>query len=99
MAERLKLQALLKTYCDNVYYQPPENVSLKYPCIIYTRSNIDNIVADDDTYCQNICYDITVITLNPDDDIVMNLSRLPRIKFGRHYVSDTLHHDTFSLYF
>ena len=32
---RLDLQSYLKTLTANVYFQPPENVKLNYPCIIY----------------------------------------------------------------
>ena len=41
MGERVDLQRLLETICDNVYYQAPSNININYPAIIYTRRNIN----------------------------------------------------------
>ena len=41
MGERVDLQRLLETICDNVYYQAPGNMNVNYPAIIYTRRNIN----------------------------------------------------------
>ena len=68
MASRLNLQTELETILGsrNVYYQPPESVKMKYPAIVYSRKNIDNIFADDTVYTQNHAYELTVIDPNPD---------------------------------
>ena len=41
MGERVDLQRLLETICDNVYYQAPGNININYPAIIYTRRTIN----------------------------------------------------------
>jgi hypothetical protein len=37
MAPRLQLQTLLETLTEHVYFQPPENLKVQYPCIVYQR--------------------------------------------------------------
>lgn len=101
MNSRLKLHELL---CEalgsrQVYFQPPETVKMKYPAIVYSRNNISNRHANDDVYMQSLSYSITVIDKNPDSDIVDKVSLLPRCRFDRHYTSDNLNHDTFTIYY
>ena len=101
MASRLNLQTELETILGsrNVYYQPPESVKMKYPAIVYSRKNIDNVFADDAVYTQNHSYELTVIDPNPDSEIVMKVSNLPACTFDRHYTADNLNHDVFRLYY
>lgn len=101
MNTRLELHAFLVDILgsSNVYYQPPESVKLKYPCIKYERSNIVNVSADDKVYKQSHFYTITVIDFNPDSEIVERLSKVPKIDFDRHYTADNLNHDVFTLYY
>lgn len=104
MDKRLELDALLRKVMkdvsgvENVYFQPPENLLLKYPAIVYSRSDIRNRPADDMVYSQFTFYDLTVIDKNPDSLLVYAVSSLPRCKFGRHYKSDNLNHDTFTIF-
>lgn len=101
MHNRLDLHELL---CEvlgsrNVYYSPPESVKIKYPAIVYSRSDIDNKFANDSVYKQSHVYSITVIDDDPDSEIVERMSNIPKCKFDRHFVSDNLNHDLFTLYY
>lgn len=104
MDKRLELDALLRKVMkdvsgvENVYFQPPENLLLKYHAIVYSRSDIRNRPADDMVYSQFTFYDLTVIDKNPDSLLVYAVASLPRCKFGRHYKSDNLYHDTFTIF-
>lgn len=104
MDKRLELDALLRKVMkdvsgvENVYFQPPENLLLKYPAIVYSRSDIRNRPADDMVYSQFTFYDLTVIDKNPDSLLVYAVASLPRCKFGRHFKSDNLNHDTFTIF-
>lgn len=82
----------------NVYYQPPESVKMKYPAIVYSRSNIINRHANDSVYMQSPAYEVIVIDKNPDSMIVDRLSLLPKCRFDRHYEADNLNHDIFTIY-
>lgn len=101
MADRLDLQDLLEKILGsgNVYFDPPKNVKMNYPAIRYSRSRIDNTSADDSVYKQDLRYEVITIYRDPDSDIPLKISRLPRCAHDRAYVSDNLHHDVFTLYF
>lgn len=101
MPSRLELQTLLENVLGsrNVYYQPPESVKMQYPAIVYSRSSIDNIHANDSVYKQNYAYEIVVIYDDPDSDLPVKMSKLPMCRFDRGYVSDNLYHDSFTLYY
>ena len=101
MATRLELQSKLEELLGskNVYYQPPASVQMKYPAIVYSRNRIDNRHADDSVYKQAISYTVTVIDKKPDSNVVFEISKLPKCRFDRHYISDNLNHDTFTLYY
>lgn len=82
----------------NVYYNPPESVRMKYPAIVYNRSRINNIHANNRVYKQNHSYEVTVITSDPDASIIDKISKLPMCSFDRTFVSDNLYHNVFTLY-
>lgn len=99
MGQRLKLQSLLETFTENVYFQPPINVQLKYPCIIYKRDFADTKFADDKPYAHKLRYAITVIDPDPDSDIPNKIASMPLSLFNRFYTADNLNHDVFHVYF
>lgn len=101
MATRLELQSMLETLLGsrNVYYQPPSSIKMEYPAIVYSRKNIKNNFANDNVYGQSRFYEIIVIDSNPDSVIVDKVSKLKTCKFDRHYKSDNLNHDVFTLFY
>ena len=99
MGERVDLQRLLETICDNVYYQAPGNMNINYPAIIYTRRNINIKHAINKGYGWNKSYTITVSDRDPDSKIVDKVALLPSCSHDRHYVSDGLNHDIFTIYY
>lgn len=101
MDKRLELQTMLEEILGsrNVYFQPPANVHMKYPAIVYTRSNIRNNFAGNDVYKQSFFYEVTVIDYDPDSAIVKAISKLPKIRYDRHFTSDNLNHDVFTIYY
>lgn len=101
MAPRLALQALLEAIVgtDNVYFQPPSNVQIKYPCIVYKRDTAETVFADNNPYRYTKRYQVTVIDRNPDSDIPDKVAALPMCTMARFYTADNLNHDVFTLYF
>ena len=101
MASRHKLHdELIKALGNNrVYFQPPESVKLKYPCIIYKRATGFERNADDESYLMRIRYTITLIDPNPDSQIIEKIRRIHYCAFDRHYVADNLNHDVFNVYY
>ena len=80
---------------DHVYFQPPDETKLKYPCIIYRLSDIDQIYADNDNYRNNHCYELTIISKNPDSKYVDTFARHKKCRFLRSFSEDTLNHWVF----
>ena len=70
---------------------------MEYPAIRYSREDIENTSADNLTYKQDRFYQIIVIDRDPDSEIVHKVSRLPMCIFDRHYTSDNLNHDVFTI--
>lgn len=101
MDRRLKLQTLLETLLGtrNVYFQPPENIKMKYPAIVYQRDNNWSEFASNLPYAHKKRYQVTVIDTNPDSSIPDKVRRLPLASFSRHFVADNLNHDVYNLYF
>jgi hypothetical protein len=99
MAPRLNLHQLLSTFTEHVYFQPPTNIKLEYPCIVYRRDFADTKFADDKVYDHVIRYAITVIDRNPDSDIPQKVASMPMSLFNRFYTVDNLNHDVYNVYF
>lgn len=55
------LRSIVKQRCgsENVYYQPPANLRMKYPCICYKLEKIRSPKADDRVYRQTFHYSVT----------------------------------------
>lgn len=101
MGLRLDLQELLETLLgsSNVYFQPPANVQMDYPCIVYKRDDIDVAFADNRPYQLTKRYLVTVIDPNPDNVTIDKVSVLPLCLFNRHFTAGNLNHDVFVLHF
>lgn len=100
MDSRLNLHTELENACgnENVYFQPPASILLKYPAIVYRRSDIENVHADNRVYKQSTAYDVVVMDFDPDSQVVKRVSTLPKCSFVRHYAKDNLNHDIFRIY-
>lgn len=101
MAERENLQTILESLLgsENVYYQPPETIKMRYPAIRYNRSRMDSKYANNKKYSMMDCYELTVISRLPDDPVIKKLLQLPYCSYDRHYVADNLHHDVLTIYY
>jgi hypothetical protein len=99
MGQRLQLQTLLESFGVKVYFQPPANVEMEYPCIVYSREAADTKFAGHHPYRYTKRYSVIHISRDPDSDVPDQLAMLPLCTFSRHYVVDKLNHDAFSIYF
>jgi len=101
MASRTDLQTLLENTLgsSNVYFQPPPGFQLSYPCIIYSRNDIDTRHADNSPYSLTKQYRVTVIDADPDSPIPEAIASLPRVAFDRAFKSADLNHDVFTINF
>jgi hypothetical protein len=101
MGQRLDLQTLLEGILGSrfVYFQPPANVQIQYPCIVYAKDSTDTRFADNSPYRHTKRYQVTVIDRNPDSEIPDKVAALPMTLFNRWFAADNLHHDVFNVYF
>ena len=76
MNNRVKLQTELEQIlgCRRVYFQPPKNLQMEYPCIMYKRIKFHNKYADSLIYNQQDRYEIIVIDKNPESPITRKVS-------------------------
>ena len=100
MAGRPSLQIILEEILKtrNVYFQPPENVRMNYPAIVYSLGHIDKLRANDATYKLLTAYEIVLIDKNPDTEFLAPILALPYCSFDRFYRADNLNHWVFTLY-
>lgn len=101
MGQRVDLQAILENAIDskNVYFQPPENLKLKYPCVVYTVDAAVTTYADNLPYTFTKRYQLTLIESDPDSGLSDRLGRLPMCSFDRAYPASNLYHSVFTIYF
>ena len=85
---------------NNVYFQPPESVKLKYDCIIYKDVTPFLRRANNFVYILQHKYQITYVTSNPTSPIVdQMLHEFQLIDRVNDFVSDGLYHYVYELYF
>lgn len=101
MSNRLDFDAILRSLLgsDNVYYQPPESVKMKYTAIKYSVNDVYNRNADNLKYSKKTRYEVVVISKKPDDPVIDKILELPYSSYDRHYNSDGLNHDVITVYY
>ena len=97
-----------------VYFDPPENIQMQFPCIIYTREGADVKHANDRVYMFTRRYTVTYVSFDSsegvseyddkeieDSQTVVEriINHFPLCKYDRHFCVDGLSHDVFELYY
>lgn len=96
------LHSLLKNlpYVKQVWFQPPDDIKLVYPCIIYNWERVKDISADNMHYSSRRGYKVTIIDQTPDSVIPDIFHRnFKTASFDRSYVADGLNHWVYTLFF
>jgi len=100
MDRRLELHDKLLGFVPNVYYQPPSNIQMKYPCIVYRKSGKNRHFANDVVFLSQQGYTLTVMDKDPDSTIADNIeSDFQYCAITNYFTVDELHHTTLSLYY
>lgn len=100
MAKRIELQQALYQFSDNVYFQPPSDIRMIYPCIVYNKSKPKVDRANNHIYNKSQEYKLIVMDFDPDGDIADRI-----IEYFTHsaidsiFVVDRLHQTTITLYY
>jgi len=83
-----------------VYFQPPENLKLSYPCIVFDRTTALINYADNNPYQITKRYTVTLISKTADNEELLDkLLNFPMATYDRQFINDNLVHDVFSVYF
>ena len=101
MKTRLELQSLLEKTLgsNNVWFKAPPNNKLVYPCIMYSYNGTRRYMANDSGYLKYRSYLITLITDNPDSELIEKIEDLPFCTWDRQFISGNKYHNVFSIYF
>ncbi len=83
---------------ENIYFQPPESVKMKYDCIRYSENTMNVCHADNKAYLVQSEYNVIVITRDPDSPIPrMIQEKFQYCRPGRQYTADNLYHYPFTI--
>lgn len=100
MGQRQKLhQLLVDTGVAKVYFQPPSEDKMVYPCIVYNRDGSDTDFADNSPYRSTKRYQVTVIDRKPDSEFSDMVEALPMSSLVRTFRSDGLNHYVFNIFY
>lgn len=100
MADRLELHNELLAMCPNVYFQPPSNLTMTYPCIVYAKLNRMKLYGSDVIHFAKQQYRLTIIDRNPDTNIPDMIEKnLRYCGIDQYYTINNLNHTVLSLYY
>lgn len=81
------------------WFQPPPNIIMTYPCIVYTLDDMDSTHADNRPYLIRNRYQVTVYDHDPDSSIRDAVAALPSSDFDRSYATENINHFVFTIFF
>jgi len=105
MARERNRIALHEKFCEllgsrNVYFQPPSNIHMNYPCIVYYANPVYKFHADNTRYLVWYQYKVQIIAHDPDfqlfDTFPDNFSFCS--ESGARFAKDNLNHANYTLY-
>lgn len=84
-----------------VYFQPPSNVKMHYPSIVYDLTRVNQRYADDIGYRHMPGYSVTIIDRSSNIDWINKmLDAFPKYcSFERTFIADNLVHYVFILFY
>lgn len=102
MASRLELHEELCTILgtENAYFNPPESLKMKYPCIRYRLADINIKYSNNKKYKNMKQYEVIVIDQDPDSNIYEKiLEHFTMSNFDRMYTAENLNHFVLTIYY
>lgn len=102
MASRLELHEELCTLLGtrNVYFQPPDTLTMKYDAIRYSPIKLDVKRANNKMYHGVMGYQLITIERKPDSILFPKLlNHFSMITWERAYAKDNLNHNVYTLYY
>lgn len=84
---------------NNVYFDPPENFKLQYPCIVYYLEGLADSSADNQVYRRMRRYSLTYITPIAEDPFAEELADIRYCTLNRPYTVSDLYHWAYTLFY
>lgn len=86
--------------CGQIYYQPPENVRMQYPAIVYKQNTMNVRYANDRSYHIRDEYQVIAISDDPESPLPRAIQEhFSLCAPGRKYMADNLYHFPFTIYY
>ena len=101
MLKRVDIQEKFKFLLgsNNVYYQPPANLKMKYPAIVYSLDGLDVKRFDNTRLINKNCFSVTHIYRNESENLVETmLKNFEYISFDNRSIVDGIYNDHFTIY-
>lgn len=83
---------------NQVYFQPPENLKIVYPAVVFHLSKIEIDRASDVPYKGAKEYSVTLITKDPEPDVIDEILKIPYSSLDTTYITDGMNHFVFTVY-
>lgn len=102
MDRRQKLHEELKrvTGIKNVYFQPPESIKLKYPCVIYSKQPFRTVRANNTAWINNRPYRVVIVCSDGDNKFAeMLLNGFKYCSYDSRYISNNMYHDSLTIFY
>lgn len=97
---RLLLHDELLKFSPNVYFQPPSNLQMKYPCIVYNKTSKFNEKANNKSYLNKQGYQVMVIEKDPDSTVADDIENyFEHCSINQYYTINNYNHTTLNLYY
>lgn len=101
MLKRVDIQEKFKFLLgsNNVYYQPPANLKMKYPAIVYSLDGLDVKRFDNTRLINKNCFSVTHIYRNESENLVETmLKNFEYISFDNRSIADGIYNDHYTIY-
>lgn len=83
---------------NRVYFQPPENLKIEYPAVVFHLSKIEIDHGSDVPYKGAKEYSVTLITKDPEPNVIDEILKIPYSSLDTSYISDGMNHFVFTVY-
>ena len=93
------LRKLKEYIAPNIYFTPPDDVTLKFPACVVTREDFDVHKANNTPYISSMGYKIVYMSKNESDEVFMKIASTFRYSaFRSEYKVNGLYHKVFVVY-
>ena len=85
---------------QHTYFEPTEEVRMKYNAIVYQKNDMNVRRASNRSYLIRDGYQVIVISRDPEDPVPVAIQdHFEHCTPGRFFMKDNLHHFPFTIYY